>query len=194
MSLPTVRSALNAGELSPQLYGRTDLAKYAHGCSTLRNFFASYRGGALSRAGTLYVGQCKQGNKGAALTVAPPRDISFNFSVTQGIVIEAGDNYFRFVINGGYVTESASTITDVTSASPSVVTDVAHGYVNGDEVFLQGIGGIPQLNNRAFEVSNTTTNTFTLVDVLDGTTVSTLGQGPYTSGGTAARLYTLATP
>jgi hypothetical protein len=194
VSLPTLRSALNAGELSPQLYGRTDLAKYAHGCSTLRNFFASYRGGALSRAGTLYVGQCKQGNKGAALTVAPPRDISFNFSVTQGIVIEAGDNYFRFVINGGYVTESASTITNVTSASPSVVTDVAHGYVNGDEVFLQGIGGIPQLNNRSFEVSNTTTNTFTLVDVLDGTTVSTLGQGPYTSGGTAERIYTLATP
>jgi hypothetical protein len=122
MSLPTIRTALNAGELSPSIYGRVDLAKYAHGCSTLRNFFASYRGGAFSRPGTLFCGQCRQGNKGRALSVAPPRNINFQFSVAQGIIIEAGDNYFRFLVSGNYITETQFVITNVTTANPAVVT------------------------------------------------------------------------
>ena len=50
MAAPLIQSQVNAGELSPSLYGRVDLAKYREGCSTLRNMWASYKGGASSRA------------------------------------------------------------------------------------------------------------------------------------------------
>ena len=35
-----------AGELSPRLDGRTDLAKYQNGCKTLQNFIVHPHGGA----------------------------------------------------------------------------------------------------------------------------------------------------
>ena len=160
----------------------------------MRNFFASYRGGAFSRAGLAFCGQAKQGNKGTALSVSPPRNINFQYSVSQGIVIEAGDQYFRFVVNGAYVTEATTAITGITNANPGVVTDVGHGYVNGDEVFIKGINNMPQINGRSFEVANTASNSFTLVNTLDGTAINTTAFGSYVSGGTAARIYTLATP
>ena len=194
MSIPSIQASLNAGELSPDLYGRVDLAKYRSGCSTMRNFFASYRGGASSRPGMLFVGQCKQGNQNTAGSVAPPRNIAFQYNINQGITIEAGDNYFRFVSNGGYITEAATTITGITAASPGVVTDVAHGYSNGDEVFITVLVGPIQLNNRSFLVANVAANTYTLVNPLTGAAISTAALPAYVSGGKAARIYTLDTP
>ena len=160
----------------------------------MRNFFASYRGGAFSRSGTSFVGQTKQGNKNTALSVAPPRNIPFAFSVTQGVVLEFGEQYVRFIVNGQYIVEPSTPITGITNANPGVVLDLAHGYSNGDEVFLAGIGGMFQLNNRSFELANKTTNRFDLVNTLTGALVDTTNYGVYTSGGTAARIYTLATP
>lgn len=194
MTLPTIQVAVNAGEISPSLFGRVDLEKYKKGTATQRNMFASYRGGSYSRPGTRFVGICKQGNEGAAASVLPPRNIPFQFSVTQGIVIEAGNQYFRFVSNGGYVVEATTAITGITQASPGVVTDNAHGYSNGDEVYLASIGGMTVLNGRSYLVANATANTFTLVDPLTGNGISTASLPAYTSGGTAARIYTLATP
>lgn len=196
MTIPSIQVALNAGELSPALYGRVDLDKYRHGCSTLRNMYASYRGGVSSRAGTLFTGVCRQGNKNQANFVPPPRNITFQYSATQGIVIEAGANYFRFVSNGAYITETPTTITGATSANPCVITDDANDYSNGDEVYLSAIVGSigNRLNGRSFEVANQTTNTFTLINPLTGAPINTTAAGNYTSSGTAARIYTLATP
>jgi hypothetical protein len=142
----------------------------------------------------LFCGQCKQGNKGQALNVYPPRNINFQFSVTQGIIVEAGDNYFRFLVSGNYITETQFVITNVTTANPAVVTAPGNDFNDGDEVFLAGINYIPQLNGRSFEVANVSGDTFTLVNVLDGTAISSADLAPYVSGGTAARIYTLATP
>lgn len=194
MSLPTIQVAVNAGEISPALFGRVDLEKYKKGTSTQRNMFASYRGGSYSRAGTLFVGQCKQGNKGTAATVAPPRNITFQFSVSQGITIEVGDQYFRFVSNGAYVTEPTTTISGISNGNPGVVTDNAHGYSDDDEVYLASVGGMTVLNGRSYIVANATANTFTLVDPLTGLGIDTTSLAAYTSGGTAARIYTLTTP
>ena len=117
MGIPTIQTALNAGEFSPDLFGRVDLDKYRKGASTMRNFFASYRGGAVSRAGTSFCGITKQGNKGQANNVPAPRNIAFQYSATQGIIIEMGQNYFRFLSNGAYVTEAATKL----SMSPSKI-------------------------------------------------------------------------
>jgi len=188
MSFPFFQNSFIAGELSPAVYGRTDMAKFHLGATTMRNFFVGYRGGAYSRPGLAYACICKQSG-----SAAPPRDITFQFNNYQGFALEFGDNYMRVKSNGAYVTESAQNVTGITTANPGVITIDGHGWSNGDWVFGENIGGIPALNGLTWIVQNVTTNTFTLTDLF-GNVVNTTNWGTYTSGGTFARIYTLATP
>lgn len=73
-------------------------------------------------------------------------------------------------------------ITAVSLALPAVVTAVAHGYSTGDMVYLTGIGGVTQLNNRSFAIVVLSADTFSLAGE------DTTGSTAYTSGGTAAKL------
>ena len=189
MAFPTIQTAFSAGEVSPSLWGHVDLAKYAVGCSTLRNVFVNYRGGAWSRAGTAFCGRSKQ----VPGPQYPPRIITFQFSINVGYCLEFGDNYMRVFSNGAPVVEASTAIAGVTSANPGVVTDIAHGYANGDWVVIGGVGGTTQLNGNTYVVTAKTTNTYELTD-LDGNLINTTAFGAYTSGGTAAHVYTLATP
>ena len=118
-SIVSIQNGLNAGELTPSLFGRTDLEKYALGCSTSRNFFASYKGGASSRAGLAYVGMCKQQYP------VPPRDIPFQFSIDQGYVLEFGQNYMRVKSDGAYVVEASKNVVSVKILG--VFSVAAHG-------------------------------------------------------------------
>lgn len=189
MSFPAFQGSFNAGELSPELYGRVDLKKYRDGCSTMRNMFAGYRGGAYSRAGTKFIGQCLQSG-----TALPPVLIPFQFNATQGYVIEAGENYFRFVFNGGYVTESPQAITAVTLANPGVFTIVGHGYLTDDWVQIAGLTDMPRIDGQIYKVVRLSADTFSLKRTLTGADVSTVGMTAYVSGATAARIYTVVTP
>lgn len=105
----------------------------------------------------------------------------------------ASTGTLRFVTNGGYVLEASTTITGITNANPGVVTDTAHGYSNGDLILLSGISGMTQLNQRYAIVTGATTNNYTLTDMY-GVPINTTSYGVYTGGGTAARVYTIATP
>lgn len=49
------QTSFAAGELSPYLYGRTDLELFGHGARKLSNFFVNRQGNAVSRPGTKYV-------------------------------------------------------------------------------------------------------------------------------------------
>lgn len=189
MSVPTtIQNSFVGGEISPSLFGRTDLAKWHNGASTMRNFFVNYRGGAASRAGLAYVGMCKQPG-----TAAPPRDIPFQFNINQGYALEFGDQYMRIKSNGAYVIENSKNITAITKANPGVFTSAAHGYSNGDWIFIVGVGGMTNFNGLTWIVQNATTNTFTVTDLF-GTAIDTTTFSAYTSGGTAARLYTVVSP
>jgi hypothetical protein len=77
--------------------------------------------------------------------------------------------------------QAAKTITGATQANPCVITATAHGYSNGDEVWIDGIVGMTQLNGRAFTIANVAANTFELVD--ENSTTHTA----YASGGSAYR-------
>jgi len=79
--------------------------------------------------------------------------------------------------------EATKTITGATQANPVELTVASHGYKTGDEVYIDGIAGMTELNGRAFIITDTGANTFTLDDE-DGT-----GHTAYVSGGTAARTY-----
>lgn len=169
-----------AGELDPLLYSRVDLAKYHTGCRTLLNWFVHAQGGASNCPGTAFVGELQNSAKTGRL-------IPFQFSTLQTYVLEFGDLSLRFITNGGYILESTTAISAITKANPGVVTDNGHGYTTGDRVYLASIGGMTQLNGRYVTVTVTGANTYSIG-------IDTTGFTTYTSGGTAARVYTVTTP
>lgn len=59
---------------------------------------------------------------------------------------------------------TAKTITTITKANPGVVSATAHGFENGDIVYLD-IQGMHQLNEKAVRVANKTADTFELEGV-----------------------------
>jgi hypothetical protein len=190
MTVPAIKSSFSSGEVSPSLYGRVDLAGWHKACSVARNFFVSYKGGLLSRGGLAYVGICKQS---ASANSVPPRNIEFTFNIFQSYILEFGELYMRVVANGGYVTETAFAITGATQANPCVLTIPGNNYVPGDWIFLIGLGGMIQLDARTVIVKSVAGNNVTIEDVF-GVPINSIGYGAYTSGGTAARIYTLTTP
>ena len=175
-----------AGELSPRLDGRTDLEKYFNGCKTLENMVIHPHGGASRRPGTNFVSEVKS-------SANKTRLIPFEFSTTQTYMMEFGNQYIRFHKDNGIITETGKSISAITKANPGVVTASSHGYSNGDYVILSGIVGMTELNGRQFKVSSVTTNTFALQD-MDGNNFNTSSLTTYTSGGTAFRIYQIASP
>ena len=192
MAIPFGKTSFAGGEIAPSLFGHVDLDRYATAASTLRNMYAGFRGGAYSRAGTRFVGRSKQRPD---LGQSPPHLIPFRFSLTQQYVLEFGDLYFRIISNGGFVTEAALTVTAASNANPCRLTVPGHNWTNGDWIALSGLGGMIQLNGNSYIVatSNPSLGTLTLQD-LDGNALDSTAYGAYTSGGTAARIYTVTTP
>lgn len=88
------------------------------------------------------------------------------------------EHAWRFAVKRDVLTaDTIGDITGATAASPVVVTSTAHGYDNGDVVFIAGVIGMTQINNRTFTVAGKTTDTFQLSGI-DGSAYSA-----YVSGG-----------
>lgn len=180
-------STFTAGEISPRLEGRINLEKYRAGLSDLTNMVVQPHGGVTRRPGTEYLGAVKD-------SADKTRLIPFQFKTTDTYILEFGDQYMRVFRNGLQVLEgSAQTITGATQADPGVITISSHGYSNGDEIYLDSVGGMTELNGRNYLIANATTNTFTLQDLF-GNDIDTTGFTAYTSGGSVDKLYEEATP
>lgn len=185
----SIQNSLSAGELSPNLFGRTDLEKYHAGLSTCRNFFSNYRGGVMSRAGLAYVGTCKQ-----AGNLPPPRDIPFQFSLNQGYVLEFGEFYMRIKSDGAYIVETGIGITGISQSNPAVISLPASTLNVGDWLFISGVNGMTNFNGLTWIVASKPDSSHITVTDLFGNTVNSTTFNAYTSGGTAARLYTVVAP
>jgi hypothetical protein len=183
-----IQRSLAGGEISPSLWARVDTTKYATGLKTLRNFFIMRHGGVANRPGTSFVAEVKDSTKVG-------RFIPFVFNSDQTYLLEFGHLYMRVHRNRSQILESDKTITAITNANPAVVSSTAHGFSNGDEVYVTSITGAigTYINNRNFKVANSTANTFSLT-YMDGSAVDSTSFGSYTSSGTAGRVYTIATP
>lgn len=181
MPTPLVLPSFASGELSPALHGRVDLAKYQSGLATCLNFFVHAFGGASTRAGTEWVGEVYDSSTRSRL-------VRFQFNETQTYVLEFADQKMRVIMDGGYVLEAAKNVTALTNANPGVVGSNSHGFSNGDHIWIDSVGGMTQVNRRRFTAANVAANTFQLSGI------DTSNYGVYTSGGTAARVYTISTP
>lgn len=98
--------SFTGGEISPSLYARVDLQRYATSLKTCRNMIVSSYGGVYNRPGLRYVNATKSNGK--------VRLIPFQFNTTQTYVIELGDHYARFYANGGQVVNAGVPVEIVT--------------------------------------------------------------------------------
>jgi hypothetical protein len=157
--MPRVTPALttfNAGEWSPELYGRVDLGKYPNACRRLENFVPLPQGAAKRRSGTRYIAETK--DSGVA------RLIPFEFSVVQAYQIEAGPGYFRFYMERGRVESPPGTPIEINS--PYGASDLASlkWAQSADVLYLCHPAYPPQKLSR----TSHTTWTLTTLDALDG--------------------------
>lgn len=182
-----IQPSFAKGEVGPSLYARVDTAAYQVGLKTAFNGFIKATGGFDNRPGTIYIGPVKDHSYA-------PRLIPFEFKTTDAHQLEFGNQYMRVIRGDAYVTEAAKTIVSITKANPAVVQVMAHGYTAGQDVFLSVPTGMTELNGRWFRVGTTTTDTFQLLDQVDGSNINSTSFGTYVSGGTAARIYEIATP
>lgn len=90
------QKSFTGGELTPALYSRNDLQKYAVGAKLIRNGIIHQEGAVSNRAGLEFVGEVKDSSKKTRL-------IPFAFNTEQTYIIEAGNKYFRFIMDGGYI-------------------------------------------------------------------------------------------
>jgi Flp pilus assembly protein TadG len=105
-----------------------------------------------------------------------------SYVTTARGAISTSVNITGAVIN---LTGTAKTISAATKARPVVITSNSHGFSNGDVVWISAATGMTQLNNKAYEVRNKTSNTFELY-TLGGSRVDGRNYGTYS--GSAGRV------
>lgn len=104
-----IQTNLSAGEISRQAASRFDLAVRSAAAEALENVFVMIEGGATRAPGTVHIAAPKNATKRARL-------IAFTKSNEDVVMIEAGENYFRFfnaltgaaLTDGGGIIEEAS--------------------------------------------------------------------------------------
>ena len=99
-SVRNLQRSFAGGEVSPEMFGRIDDAKYQNGMATCRNFITKPHGPAENRPGFAFVRAVKDSTKKTRL-------IPFTFSTTQTMVIEMGAGYFRFHTMGATLLDAA---------------------------------------------------------------------------------------
>jgi len=78
------------------------------------------------------------------------------------------------------LTRVNATIAGATQANPCEITAVGHGFSTGDLIYIDGVVGMTQLNNRIYTITSTGADTFTL----DG--VNSTAYTAYSSDGVAS--------
>lgn len=117
-----------AGELSPRMKGRVDVAKYYNGVEAMQNFVVMPQGGATARPGTMF----------AALNqdqAHPARLVPFEFNVQQAYIIELGNFTARFYMNDGLISVAGAPLV---LATPWAAADLAalHFTQSADTLYV----------------------------------------------------------
>lgn len=87
-------SAFNAGELTPNMEGRVEVAKYANGAKKLENYIPLIQGPAKRRGGTRFVAEVKDSTSQTWL-------VRFEKNIIAAYQMEFGNQYIRFYTNHG---------------------------------------------------------------------------------------------
>lgn len=94
-----------------------------------------------------------------------PYSMGVNVGSTYAPTIRGAVKAPTAITGLGWSVGSEKTITAATKANPIKITATAHGFANGDFVYINNVSGMTQLNNKIYEVTGRTTNTFQLKGV-----------------------------
>ena len=143
--LTLVQTNFTAGELSPRMYGRVDIARYQNGAKTVENAWPVVHGGAVRRYGTLLCAPAKYPDRRVRL-------IPYVFNTDQAFMVEFGDLYLRvFFPDGTYTGVELVTPYDQTMLS-------SMEYVQGaDTMFIfhqkKPIGRLRRITNTEWSIA-----------------------------------------
>ncbi|KKM60756.1 hypothetical protein LCGC14_1538650 [marine sediment metagenome] len=167
--------------------GRTDLSKYYNGASKLINALVLPHGGFTKRPGTEYI--AKAPNKCNLL--------SFEFSVSDALVLEFSNLLLRFYKDGDSVYEDDIEIASTTEDDPVLVTtDAAHSLADDEWVYLEDIDTATSLNDKIYQITVTGAGgvtKFTLQDT-EGNDIDGTGIGVGGALGSCKRVYQIVSP
>jgi len=149
-------SNFTAGELSPRLDGRNDLAKYSAGCATVENMVIYPHGAAARRPGTTFVAEVKTSS-------AKTRLIPFEFSTTQTYILELGNQYMRFYRDNGQILSSGSPYEISTPYLTAELFDIKFAQ-SADVMYITH----PNHKTRKLARTGHTSWTLTEVDFING--------------------------
>lgn len=158
-----LRSSFNAGELSPLMDGRPDVAKYANGCKQLVNFIPSVQGPAVRRAGTRYVAEVKTSANRTWLA-------KFEFNTTQAYILEFGNQYIRFYTQNGRLLSGGTPYEIASPYLTADLTDAVDGTFTLSMVQSGDVIYIAHPNYPLYKLSRlaNTNWTMTVVDLAGG--------------------------
>jgi hypothetical protein len=147
-----------AGEITPKLLGRTDIAKYENGAETVENFLVEPHGGLTRRPGTRFVAEVKTSANQVRL-------IPFEFNVEQAYVLEFGPSYFRIYKDGGQVTSSGSAVEVATPYAAADLTSLK--FAQSADVMY-----VVSPNHNVRKITRTSHTAWTITEV-------NLARGPF---------------
>jgi len=147
-----------AGEITPKLLGRTDIAKYENGAETVENFLVEPHGGLTRRPGTRFVAEVKTSANQVRL-------IPFEFNVEQASVLEFGPSYFRIYKDGGQVTSSGSAVEVATPYAAADLTSLK--FAQSADVMY-----VVSPNHNVRKITRTSHTAWTITEV-------NLARGPF---------------
>lgn len=175
--MTTVRQLnVSGGELSPALYSRTDTSKFQAGFRTARNVVIRKDGAIENRQGGEKVGTTSRNRKVVVIEFKVTREDSFQ--------VELSHLKLRILRRGvptRLISWGEAEIFSVTKANPGVLKfSGANVLTNGQEVYVTGVLGMTELNNRTFVVAgyDNVNKTFNLVDD-EGNNVDTTNYGTF---------------
>ena len=181
-----IHTNLASGELAKKVRGRADLKIYQNGLERMENFIAETQGPARFRTGSRFVNHTRRNNSAAL--------IPFQFNDSQSYILEFTNLFMRIFRNEGVIIDTADDIDGATKTNPVVVSSNTHSFSNGDEVFISGVVGMTELNNKYFIVASAIGGTSYELTDQDGVDVDGTGFTTYVSGGTAQQVVEVATP
>ena len=128
----TLQAAFSGGELSPSLTARVDMAQYAHGCRTLKNFMVQPHGGAVKRPGFLLL-DALPGE--AAL-------LKFSFNTEQSYCLAFGNGWLRVFTKDGPVLNSQGNVYQISTPYTLAQAKRLSSAQSGDVLYLavHGVG------------------------------------------------------
>ena len=152
--MPKVSTAFanfTAGEITPKLFGRTDISKYDNGAETVENFLVQPHGGLMRRPGTRFVSEVKNSSNAVRL-------IAFEFNVEQSYILEFGPTYFRVYKDGGQV-ESGGSAVEVTTVYTASDLDGLKFAQAADPMY------IVSPNHPIYKITRTSHTAWTITEV-----------------------------